>query len=144
MNIGKPRSETATRKRQGSHRMKGWKDSSAWWSGGKSERTHCGEQCSYIFERQWQVTLVHLYRILILSMSNSGHHTWTMLSFLPKAGVSLRLRKCFFSEGSIYYLGYTIQHTAWILGDLDERNRGYPRISELHQLHSVKVLPRPI
>lgn len=60
---------------------------------------------------QWRFELVYLDDVVIFSRLVDQHvdHLQTVLLLLWRAGVSLKLNKCFFFEYCIDYLGHVIQ-----------------------------------
>lgn len=57
-----------------------------------------------------QVCLVHLDDVIVFSenVDDHGRHLDTLLSLLHDAGITLKLRKCFFFQPRLEYLGLVI------------------------------------
>lgn len=60
---------------------------------------------------KWQFSLAYLDDVIVYSRTLSEHHEHvrTILELLSNAGVTLRLRKCFFFQESIDYLGHIVR-----------------------------------
>ena len=59
---------------------------------------------------RWQIRLVYLDDVIVFSKDQETHldHLDTVLSLLRNAGVSLKLKKCFFFRPKVDYLGHVI------------------------------------
>lgn len=59
---------------------------------------------------RWQVCLVYLDDVIVFSenVDDHGRHLDTVLSLLHDACITLRLRKCFFFQPRLEYLGHVI------------------------------------
>ena len=59
---------------------------------------------------KWQYCLVYIEDTIIFSKSPDEHleHLDNVISLLDEAGLSLKLKKCFFMKESIEYLGHIV------------------------------------